>query len=493
MNTLFRRKPASLTGSGGTSSSTATRASSSTEGSYYSTGSGSTYHTHEDRHTGSTLSSSQVRSSTTSSKPSAGASDRTPTLSAVSSLRGNANIASPFNLVSSSPASSSDAIVKVRTTKGRGQATAVGATLSTLSSSAAIATATTSNGVTIDATDALVQKPSSSQQHPQGSASVTGSSVSSSSKRLTIRADDTLAQQRRKCSLAVQASRSVESPAPASPYHFSEEELALHPWPIEGDATTHTSEEGGHATRAADVLETIHTIPIEVPPSPAEAQRCCREGGLPYPSHLTFRIIPGAAGASSDGAGGGAVASGAATKGSEGKAKLTRDGAQPNAAGPVKKTTCSACCGAYFRRKREEELRKVEERAAARQRSYRAQLRSHHVPLVNFRTMRDSAVNLMDGDNTVPTVEEAAGYRHYEEHMQGTEANPKKLEEAMRQHSRPMSGLHWKTKYAFGRRAGGGPRGVGESAFAREGDPQRYWIAQLHEQPQVHLEPIETS
>ncbi|KPA83638.1 hypothetical protein ABB37_01906 [Leptomonas pyrrhocoris] len=499
MRAAVRQKWASLLAISGSSSSTATPESHRTDDSYCSRGTGSTHSTDDDTHTSATSSSSEMSSSGTSSASSAAKThNSTSTSSAASSSSSgisssNTSGASSTKRAPSSLASSSDALTKTSANKDRSKAAAANRAASELSPSAS--TTSTSNGVAIDDADALVQLPSSPspQQYLRGSANAAQTSAVSSfpSQHLACRAGGAgNPQQPGVASLQLHGSRSVDPASPASPYHFSEEELARQPWVIECDATTHTSEEGGLVTRAVDVLETIHTTPIAVPPPPEEAARRRREGGLPYPSHLTFRIIPQTAGgADADGA---AAADGAARRDKEGKTALTGDRATTGAGGRVQKTACDSCCGGHLYRKREEAQRKAEERAAARQKSYHNQLRSHHVPLVNFRTTRDPAVNLIDADTTLPTVEEAAGYRHYEEDLQGAEANPKKLEKAMRQRRRPASGLHWKTKYAFGRRAGGGPRGVGESAFAREGDPQRFWIAQLHERSQVHLEMIET-
>ena len=493
-----------------TSSSTATASSSSGGSSssssyyYYSEGSGTTY---TDSHTRSRLSSSSSSSTASSAATSsAGASDTASTFSAASrsdnaSIHNNSESVPRKHASTSSSddaaetlASSSDALMTLSSihkksgkavTNGGGSAASTHAS----TSSAAVVATTTSNGVTVDDADALVPLPGGSG----GVATPSSVASSSGSRRLALRGTNTVP--------AVQQPGSPLTTAatPASPYHFSEEELARQPWTtVDFEATTHTTEEeGGHLaeSRAADVLATIHTVPIAVPPPPEEAQRCRREGGLPYPSHLTFRIVPGAAktggnNSSSDSIG---VAAAVAKDGSKKGGDNTAKESSRTVEGRVKKAVCDSCCwGVHARNKREAQQRSAEERAAARQRSYHAQLHSHHVPLVNFRTTRDATVNLVDGDNTLPTVEEAAGLRHYKEDMQGTEENPKKLEKAMRRRRRPASGLHLKTKYAYGRRAGGGPRGIGESAFLREGDPKRFWVAQLHERSHVHLEPIVT-
>ncbi|KAK7201487.1 hypothetical protein NESM_000211900 [Novymonas esmeraldas] len=278
--------------------------------------------------------------------------------------------------------------------------------------------------------------------------------------------------------------------APVSPYHFSEEELLRFPSPAEGEAATptHTSEEGccrgGHA---AGVLETIVTVPIAVPPPPEEAQRRRDEGGLPYPSHLTFHLVPGPPPSPGSGPGEGGVGGTdlhAPVCGVEGAATPARA-----------HKTFLPFCHTFFHRRRDAAQRTAEAHAAMRQRSHHEALRSHHVPLVKFRTTRerDGAGVVAAGDgNTLPRVEEAAGYRVLQDDVMGAEARPSKLRKAMRQQQRPASGLRLRTSYAFGRRAGGGPGGAGQSAYLRDGDPQRFWIAQLHERAHVHLEPIET-
>jgi hypothetical protein len=505
MRKAIRQKWAALSNYSGTASDTVTLASSSTgESCSHSRNSASSYDT--------TITGSSSYGSTSSSSSSGraasstGTSDSASTFSAASGVgrrpRGGGrgkkhdSSASSSKAAESSLVSSSDAIAPLTpVTKAKGEEVEGTTVPSHVRSTSAATTTTTSNGVTIDDADALVPLPSSTQQQQRQQRGTVRGGVSAppaASSSLSSSSDNSGAQ------LNGRTFGSLDVlPAPVSPYHFSEEELARQPWSADNDTTTYTSEEspGGLVLRAADVLETIHTVPVEVPPPPEEAQRRRREGGLPYPSHLTFRIVSGAAkgGEASEAAAAAAAASGGVDasnkRENEGKNRIGVTGA---AEGRVKKTMCDSCCCGHFLRKREKAQRKAEERAAARQKSYHNELRSHHVPLVNFRTTRDAHANLVDSDNILPTVEEAAGYRHYNDDLQGAEAKPKKLEKAMRQRRRPASGLHWKTKYAYGRRAGGGPRGVGESAFAREGDPQRFWIAQLHERSQVHLEAIET-
>lgn len=565
MRKAIHQKWASLTDYSGSSSSTVTPASSSSVTDSYTythssitPSSSSSYATYADYSSDTATRASQTSASTASAKraaSSASASDTASTFSAASgaaavpkkssnitntqkktlqasnnsdgSERASKNSSGSGNS-SSSLISSSDAIAPlpkgttVQESKamqreaGKARRTAEHKGKLSAFTNTDTATSTTSNGVTLDDADALVQLP------PRGSAGSAG--VTTGSAALSSSAASSTVTGSGGAGALVKSFRSLDlPPAPASPYHFSEEELARQPWTMENDAATHTTSEenvqsssinphnnggggdgGSHgalALRATDVLQTIHTIPIDTPPQPAEAQRRREEGRLPYPSHLTYRIVlntpdsgvgagvNGGGDGGRDGKEGQAGKDGtAASKGKNGSDKEDSSGLK----GRVRKAVCNTCCGSLSRHQREVAHERAEEREAARQKSYHNQLRSHHVPLVNFQTTRDPHVNLLDSDNVVPTVEEAADYRHYTEDMQGAEANPKKLEKAMRQRRRPASGLHWKTNYAFGRRAGGGPRGVGESAFAREGDPQRFWIAQLHERSQVRLEAIET-
>lgn len=502
MRKAVQHKWASLSRySSSSSRTTTTRAPSSAEGSYeyYSSGSGSysSSYTSDKSHTSSTAASSTSGHFRASSADVA--SDAASTFSAASgsgSSGTSAASSSSSHPVADSLVSNSNALGAAATSLPKDKSKLEKAAPAASKVVRLSSFATTSNGMTVDDSDALVPASSSSIASSGQSAF-----DSSSARGLTLRVggphNSTEARPHDDAVVSLQGSHSVDTAGgPASPYHFSEEELARQPWPVDCDATTHTSEEGGVLiTRAADALATIHTVPIDVPPPLEEVQRRRRGGGLPYPSHLTFRIVAGAAAQSSgnaDGSNADDVAAAAARKAKEGKKRLDDDSTKDGIVGRAKKAVCDACFGGHFRKKREEGQRSAEERAAARQKSYHNQLRSHHVPLVNFRTTRDPHANLLDGDNTLPTVEEAAGYRQCVEDLTGAEAQPKKLEKAMRQRRRPASGLHWKTNYAYGRRAGGGPRGVGESAFAREGDPQRFWIAQLHERSQVHLEPIET-
>lgn len=469
MRTAARLSEDSSSDSLSSSTRTATHAPSSAgDGSYYySYSSGSSSYnatTTEDSDASSVTSSTDADSEFAETATS----DAASTFSAASGStdREAAAAAPPASQVSA--ASSSVALVAAAPSSPDGKdekavKAALGAFVAKVVRTSTITSNTSdgSNGVTVDDADALVP--------------VSSSSPLSSPKSL------------------------ADPAAPASPYHFSEEELARQPWTVECDATTtHTSEENGGQliSRVPDALATIHTVPIAVPPPVEEAQRRRREGGLPFPSHLTFRIVPGAGGGAgeSGGAAGSinADAAAQAKKAKEGKAKLDDDKRKHGLWTRFKRAVSKTWCATYFCGDKEELRRCAEERAEARQRSYHTQLRSHHVPLVNFRTTRDATKNLLDGDNTLPTVEEAAGYRQCVEDMTGAEAEPKQLHKAMRQRRRPASGLHWRTKYAYGRRAGGGPHGSGESVFVRQGEPQRFWIAQLHERSQVHLEQIET-
>lgn len=241
---------------------------------------------------------------------------------------------------------------------------------------------------------------------------------------------------------------------------------------------------------APNALSMICTAPIISPPSPVEQQRRRAEGRLPYPSHLTFRLVP-VAPPSPNAALATGVASAPHSSAVVGGV-LAEDGRQFSVLGErKKKTTLTSCCGLCDNGDRERRHQKAEEDAAARRASYREKLKNHHVPLVRFTTIRD-ARGSVGPSSSVPIAEEAAGYRLLDTSDVDEEAQPRKLTKGLRQHGRPGSGLHLKTSYAYGRRAGGGPKGGGRSAFLEPGDPQLYWVSQLHERPAVHLERIGT-
>lgn len=352
------------------------------------------------------------------------------------------------------------------------------------------ATSTTVNGITVDDADALVRplrspslasSPSSPLMSPPS-----GDAAASVSRLLAVRPSLT-----RGGGGGPEEAPGAGWVCPVSPYHFSEEELLLArpSFPADGDGTSHTSGEGhggagggGGGEPPPDVVDTIHTVPIAVPPSPEEARRRRDGGSMPFPTHLTFRIVPHLPATVRDP--------------QPPQQELDGEGNAKEKKGAVKarKTTLTSC-GGFFSRRRAKAREAADERATARQQSHRNALRSHHVPLVNFRTTRERPPHGGDGGAplyALPTVEEAAGYRMLEDDVMGTEARPRMLREAMRQQHRPASGLRLNTFYAFGRRAGGGPRGGGQSAFMHENDPQRFWVAHLHERAHVHLEPIET-
>ncbi|KAG5507441.1 hypothetical protein JIQ42_07738 [Leishmania sp. Namibia] len=267
------------------------------------------------------------------------------------------------------------------------------------------------------------------------------------------------------------------------PNRFSEEKMVRHPWsPVDRDATTRTIGEGGDQLRPGrSVLDTLHTVPVASPP-PEEAQRRRGDGRLSYPSHITYRIVPIPSPVHrSDGVVG--EGRGGDEKGSWGG---KRDPTTATAARERK--TSFTFCG-FFRRCLKAR-RNTDDRAAMRQRPH-YRLRSHHVPLVNFRTTRAPGASTEGFQNTLASAEEAAGYRRLRDDMMSAEVLPKRLERANHPLNRPPSGLRPNVSFAFGPQADGELDGNGRFIFMRGGDSQGYWIAHLRELASVRLEPIE--
>ncbi|GET85907.1 hypothetical protein, unknown function [Leishmania tarentolae] len=236
---------------------------------------------------------------------------------------------------------------------------------------------------------------------------------------------------------------------------------------------------------ALGVADRIHTVPIAVPLPPEEVQRRRREGGLAYPSRLTFRSVSSSLPVrDSDGATVAAADQDGTGKGGEG-AKL---GADASTAARAHKTCICCCC--CFRFRSEKAPCKMKRNAAMRQRPHYS-LRSHHVSLVSFRTMREHGVPMEGVQNVVPSVNKGARYGNLKAAMMGIEAHPKKLQKAIQSPNRPASGLYLDKSYGFGHGARGAWAGAGQSAFMRDGDPEDFWIAQLHRDASVRLEPIE--
>ncbi|CBZ23526.1 hypothetical protein, unknown function [Leishmania mexicana MHOM/GT/2001/U1103] len=270
--------------------------------------------------------------------------------------------------------------------------------------------------------------------------------------------------------------------ARVKPYHVSEEELVRHPWvPVDCDTTVDARKEGGNrGGLALSVLDTIHTAPIAVPPPPEEVQRRREEGSLTYPSRLMFRFVP-----SSSPVRHSAVAEGKdGTGNGGGGAKLGADGATATRA----RKTFVPCC--YLHGCCEKAPCGVKSYTATRQRPHHP-LRSHHVPVVNFHTTREHRIPVEGVQNVLPSVEEAPGGQNLQVDMTGTEELPKRLQKAIQPRDRPASGLCFEKSYAVVQEAGGGWDGAGKSAFMRDGDPQGFWIAQLHRRASIRLEPIE--
>ncbi|CAJ1986144.1 hypothetical protein conserved [Leishmania donovani] len=421
--------------------------------SYYSEGSGSY------RSVSSVLTSSRSGATTTAataaSSTSAVDSSSTNTFSDVlttSSARSHSS-APPRRAVARSAASRSE-VVGHKTTKGASGVVVanhnnkgVGDTLAQRTVFTFTET-TTASSATVDDTDALVSAPQSPM--PQAA-------------------------------LAPVSNRTADV-AREKRYHISEEELVRHPWaPVECDTTVDARKGGGdRGGLALSVLDTIHTVSMAVPPPPEEAQRRREEGGLTYPSRLTLRFVrsssplrhcAGAVAQDKDGTGNGG-----------GGATLGADGATATRA----RKTFICCC-----------FHGCSGKAPCKMKSYTAMrrkrhhpLRSHHVPLVNFCTTREHGIPMEGVQNVLPSVEEAAGYQNLKVDMMGTEELPKQLQKAIQPWGRPASGLRLEKSYAFGHGAGGGQDGAGQSAFMRDGDPQGFWIAQLHRHASVRLEPI---
>ncbi|KAG5485881.1 hypothetical protein CUR178_07475 [Leishmania enriettii] len=268
------------------------------------------------------------------------------------------------------------------------------------------------------------------------------------------------------------------------PNRFSEEKMGRHPWaPVDRDATTRTiGEGGGQPGLRRSVLDTIHTVPV-ASPTPEEAQRRRGDGRLSYPSHITCRMVPipspvhRSDGVMEEDRGGD-------RRGTwEGK----RDPATVTAARERK--TSFTFCG-FFRRCLDKAQRNTDDRAAMRQRPH-YRLRSHHVPLVNFRTTRAPGASTEGFRNTLASAEEAAGYRRLRDDVMSTEVLPKRLERANQPLKRPPSGLRRNGSFAFGPQADGELGGNGRFIFMRGGDSQGYWVAHLRELPSLRLEPIE--
>ncbi|CAC9445756.1 hypothetical protein, unknown function [Leishmania infantum JPCM5] len=420
--------------------------------SYYSEGSGSY------RSVSSVLTSSRSGATTTAataaSSTSAVDSSSTNTFSDVlttSSARSHSS-APPRRAVARSAASRSE-VVGHKTTKGASGVVAnhnnkgVGDTLAQRTVFTFTET-TTASSATVDDTDALVSAPQSPM--PQAA-------------------------------LAPVSNRTADV-AREKRYHISEEELVRHPWaPVDCDTTVDARKGGGdRGGLALSVLDTIHTVSMAVPPPPEEAQRRREEGGLTYPSRLTLRFVrsssplrhcASAVAQDKDGTGNGG-----------GGATLGTDGATATRA----RKTFICCC-----------FHGCSGKAPCKMKSYTAMrrkrhhpLRSHHVPLVNFCTTREHGIPMEGVQNVLPSVEEAAGYQNLKVDMMGTEELPKQLQKAIQPWGRPASGLRLEKSYAFGHGAGGGQDGAGQSAFMRDGDPQGFWIAQLHRHASVRLEPI---
>ncbi|KAG5486702.1 hypothetical protein LSCM1_07956 [Leishmania martiniquensis] len=258
----------------------------------------------------------------------------------------------------------------------------------------------------------------------------------------------------------------------------SKERMLRYPWaPIGSGTTTHTTGEGGSRVGLGlSALDTIRTVPI-VPPPPEESQRRCEDGKLPYPSHITYRMVSilsparrsdGAAGEDRRGDGEGAFGE------RTGPATATATAAR-------KRKTSFTFCG-FFRRCCGQAPRTSEDHAAMRQRPHYC-LRNHHVPLVNFRTTRAPGISTEGIRKALRTTEEAAGHHGFRDDMMDMGAPSRRQETA----ERPPSGLRRDPSYAFAPQAGGS----GGSIFMRDGDPQSYWIAHMRELASVRLEPIE--
>ncbi|CAJ1016887.1 hypothetical protein, conserved [Leishmania lindenbergi] len=287
-----------------------------------------------------------------------------------------------------------------------------------------------------------------------------------------------------KSSMSLVALSPVSNRAAVSPY-YSEDEQVRHLWtPVDCDAIAHTRKKrSGRGRLALSVLDSIRTVPIAVPPRPEEVQRQGEEDSLPCPSHLMFRSAPSPSPVRRSDS--------AVAEEKDGKGKGDREErAEVHAAtaAHARKTSFISC--GFFHCCREKAPRKTDSRAVMRQRSH-YHLRSHHVPLVNFRTTCEHGSPMEGVRNVLPRVEETVGYRSLEDNMMGTEASLKKLQKGMQPRDRTTSSLHLKMSYALDHRADGGPDGAGQSAFMRNGDPQSFWMVQLHERASLRLEPVE--
>ncbi|KAG5511175.1 hypothetical protein JKF63_07117 [Porcisia hertigi] len=276
--------------------------------------------------------------------------------------------------------------------------------------------------------------------------------------------------------------------SPTSTHHFSEVGPArCSPPTADLDAATHRSGEGGSRDKPVlNVLSTILTVPITVPLAPEDVERRREEGGLSYPSHLTLRMVPRAQPVRPSGS---AVA--------EDRRRVTgkggdRAGSDAAAVGVTRapKTVCLSC-GFFFTCCSERAKRKTEDGTARRQRP-KYNLRSHHVPLVGFRTTREPSKLMRDTHYTLPRVDEAAVYRSIENDVGATDAHLKRLQRAVQQGDQRARSKCLETSSAFGSRTAGGPDMAEQSAFFGNGDWQGHSIVYHCERPQVCLEPIDS-
>ncbi|CAG9568840.1 hypothetical protein LMJF_06_0450 [Leishmania major strain Friedlin] len=424
--------------------------------SYYSEGSGSY------RSVSSVLASrsgAKTTAATTASSTSAVDSSSTNTFSDVlTTSSAYSHSSAPPRRAVTRPAASRSEAVGHKTTKGASGVvvadhnnTGVGETLAQRTASTFTAP-TTASSVTVDGTDGLVRAPQS----------------------LMLQA-----------ALAPVSNRTANV-ARVKPCNVSEEELVHHPWaPVDCDTTVDASKEGGdRGGLALNVLDTIHTVPIAVPLPPEEAPRRREEGSPTYPSRLAFRVVPSssplrhsdsAVTEDKDGTGNGG-----------GGAALGADGAT---APRARKTSIACCCCCCLHGCGEKAPCNTKRYTATRQKPHHP-LRSHHVPLVSFRTTREHGIPMEGVQNVLPSVEEAARYQNLKVDMMGTEEFPKLMRKAIQPRDRLAGGLRLEKSYAFGHGAGGGRGGAGQSAFVRDGDPQGFWIAHLHRCAIVRLEPI---
>lgn len=266
------------------------------------------------------------------------------------------------------------------------------------------------------------------------------------------------------------------------------------------------------------VVSAIRTKLEKMHPTVAELEKRRDEGKLCYPSCMSFGypVLSGGGGMESSGASqrSGSMALRCAESGTSARALRGSPRSAPvmssvEAEAPARRGhhPIDRILAQHWQRVHE----RAQLGAAARERTHRTILRSHHVPLVPFSTQLDEHSMPL----AAPTVEEAVTSFEYDgdgHHYGGFLLPPHKLHRAMTRESvRPKTpainvssiGVGGKlnrkqgtyvfegvTKYEFGRRAGGGPMGGGRSTFLNEADPSQFWAAQLSAQTHLHLDPL---